>query len=277
MDEITAEFEASAIRAARPLKVRTSLSFGAKTDMGRVRENNEDKHEFYLTEDEGELASRGSVFIVCDGMGGHEAGQIASEVAIKTFLEAYRSHPAEDAGVAAAAGVAGANRYVNYLSKINPARRGMGTTLSCLMIIQDQAVVAHVGDSRVYRLRGGALTQITSDHTWVEETVAQGILSREEAEVHPYRHMITRAVGVEEALNPDVFTEQLEAGDRFLICSDGLTNHVTDEGIREALGGSGHPCSLAMDLVSRALADGGTDNVTAVVVRIDSLEAAQGA
>jgi protein phosphatase len=240
--------------------------------MGRVRENNEDKHEFYLTEDEGELATRGSVFVVCDGMGGHEAGQIASEVAIKTFLEAYRSHPAEDPGVAAAAGVAGANRYVNYLAKINVNRKGMGTTLSSLMIIQDQAVIAHVGDSRVYLLRNGMLKQVTTDHTWVEETVAQGILSREEAEVHPYRHMITRAVGVEEALQCDVFIEQLEAGDRFVLCSDGLTNHVTDEGIREALGGSGHPCAIAIDLVNRALADGGSDNVTAVVVRIDAMD-----
>jgi PPM family protein phosphatase len=274
MEEITAEFVAKEVVTTTPLRVIPKVSFGAKTDMGRVRENNEDKHEFFIPETESELASRGLVFIVCDGMGGHEAGQVASEVAIKSFIDSYRSHPSLDSRTAAEASVAAANRTVKYLSMINASRRGMGTTLTALALIQDQALIAHVGDSRAYRLRGGALETLTTDHTWVEETVRMGTLTREEAEIHPYRHIITRAIGVEEDVTPDVSLHPVEAGDIYLLCSDGVTNHVEDFELAETLSTSTSPSAMALALINRALGGGGSDNATVIVVRVDSLSPA---
>ncbi|MDI9641252.1 protein phosphatase 2C domain-containing protein [Kamptonema cortianum] len=271
MDEITAEITIEQIPERPALRIRPRVTVAAKTDMGRVRENNEDKFEYFLPESEGELASKGLIFLVCDGMGGHEAGQIASELACKTFIDVYRNHPSDDAAVAAKSGVAAANRFILDVGRAIPSRRGMGTTLSGLLLVQEKAIIVQVGDSRVYRLRGGELSQLTVDHTWVEETVRAGMLSREEAEQHQYRHVITRALGSEGEVTPDIFIEDIQEGDVYFLCSDGITNHVTDDQIRDAL--SAYSPSEAMwRLISLALADGGSDNATGTVVRIDELE-----
>ncbi len=270
-EDITAEFDAATIAPVVELLVRPVVEVAAKTDMGRVRDNNEDKHEFYSPDHDAELASRGMIFIVCDGMGGHAAGQFASELAVKTFIDVYRTHPASNAVEAARAAVLAAHRFVLDVARTIPQRRGMGCTLSALLVIQDQAVVAHVGDSRIYQLRDGALTQITLDHTWLEETVRSGAMSREDAEMSQYRHAITRAIGqVEEALVPDVFMIPLHEDDMYMICSDGITNHVGDDAIHQALASSG-PGPAAWALVNQALAGGGSDNATAMVIRIAEL------
>lgn len=269
MDEITAEYEVAQLVQTRPLEILLTVSVGAKTDMGRVRENNEDKFEFFIPESETELANRGMVFVVCDGMGGHEAGQIASELATKTFIDVYRNHPSEDPDIACRAGILAANRYVVDVARAIPSRRGMGTTLSALLLVQDRALVGQVGDSRVYRLRNGDLTQVTTDHTWVEDMVKLGT-PREEAERHQNRHMITRAIGAEGEVVPDLFDLDLAEGDVFLVCSDGVTNHVMDDSIRRILSETG-PSEAAWRLVSEALAGGGSDNATAIVVRIDAM------
>lgn len=269
-EEITAEYPVGQLAPRAELKVRLSVSVGAKTDMGRVRENNEDKYEFFIPDDEGELASRGMIFVVCDGMGGHEAGQIASELAVKTFIDNYRNHPAEDAEMAARSAAIAANRFVNDVALAIPSRKGMGTTLSALMLIQDRALTAQVGDSRVYRLRDGEIAQITPEHTWIEETVAAGLMTRADAENHPYKHVITRAIGVDPEVTPDVAWHDLREGDVYLLCSDGLTNHVPDEALARTLAEFG-PSESAWRLVSAALIDGGSDNATAIVVRVDAL------
>lgn len=271
MEEITAEYSVESIAAPIELRVRPKITVGAKTDLGRVRENNEDKHEFYLTESDAELASRGHVLIVCDGMGGHAAGQFASELSVKTFIDVYRSHPAQQPEEAAQAAVVAANRFVLDVARAIPSRRGMGTTLSALMIVQDSGIIAHVGDSRIYRLRDGEITQLTRDHTWVEEMVAMGALSREDAENHQNRHMILRAIGADLEVNPDVSRIDLQEGDIYMLCSDGLTNHVSDEEIQAVLA-SESPSQAAWTLVGKALVGGGSDNTTAIVARIDSLE-----
>lgn len=271
MEETTAEYAVQEISPRAELRTRVKVSVAAKTDLGRVRENNEDKYEFFLPSNDEELASRGLVFVVCDGMGGHEAGQIASELACKTFISVYRDHPAEDPAEAARSAVIAANRFVLDVARAVPSRRGMGTTLSALLLVQERAYIVQVGDSRVYRLRDGAIMQVTTDHTWVEETVALGTMSREEAERHQYRHVLTRAVGTEPEIKTDVFIEDAREGDCFLLCSDGLTNHVTDEEIAEALGKQG-PAEAAWSLVNRALVGGGSDNTTVIVVRLDALE-----
>jgi protein phosphatase len=273
MDEITADYEVSETVTAVPLRVRTSLVFGAKTDIGRVRENNEDKYEFFLPGDDAMMASRGQAFLVCDGMGGHEAGQIASETASKTWLDIYFSHPAESCEAAASAATTAANRFVLDRARNNRAWTGMGTTLTALAVVQDMGVIAHVGDSRAYLLREGEVQQLTTDHTWVEETVASGLMSREEAESHPYRHMITRAIGTEVSIGVDCFSIPLQEGDLFLLCSDGVTNHVTNEELPALLNTGGSPSEIAWNVVKSALAGGGSDNATALVVRITGLAA----
>jgi PPM family protein phosphatase len=270
MDEITAEYATQTLAAPPELRVRTRVSVGGKTDLGRVRENNEDKYEFYIPENEDDLALRGMAFVVCDGMGGHEAGQIASELACKTFLDVYFNHPGDAPESALLAGLKAANRYVLDVARAVPSRRGMGTTLSALILLQDQAWIAHVGDSRIYRLRDGALEPITKDHTWIEEALASGQIRPEEAETHPYRHVLTRAIGTEENVPPDIFSTDLRQGDVFLLCSDGLTNHVSDEELAAVLSESG-PSETAWKLVGMALVGGGSDNCTVLAVRVDEL------
>jgi protein phosphatase len=272
MEETTAEYAVQELAPRPALRTRPRVSVAAKTDLGRVRENNEDKFEFFVPSTDEDLAWRGMVFIVCDGMGGHEAGQIASELACKTFIDVYRNHPAEDPAEAARSAVAAANRFVLDVARAVPSRRGMGTTLSALMIVQEKAIVAQVGDSRVYRLRDGGLTQITVDHTWVEETVAMGVMPREDAERHQYRHVLTRAIGTEPDIKTDVFIDEVQARDVYFLCSDGVTNHVTDDEIADTLGKMG-PAEAAWGLVGRALVGGGSDNATVIVVHVDALEA----
>lgn len=152
MDEITAEYSTEQLAPAAALRVRPHVTVAAKTDLGRVRENNEDKFEFFIPEEDSLLASRGEVFLVCDGMGGHAAGQIASELACKTFIDVYLHHPASEPAQAMAAAVAAANRFVNDVGRAVPARKGMGTTLSALILVQDAAYTVQVGDSRIYRM-----------------------------------------------------------------------------------------------------------------------------
>lgn len=271
MDEITAEITVEAVVPKVQLRVKPKLSFGAKTDMGKVRENNEDKHEFYIAEKESDLAAKGHVFVVCDGMGGHEAGQCASEIACKTFIDVYRSHPSEDPMVAARAAVTAATRFIHDISLAIPSRKGMGTTLVALIFRQESVLVVNVGDSRAYRTREGETLQLTTDHTWVEETVAAGMMTREEAEVHPYRHVITRALGTERDVACDLFEHPIQEGDVYMVCSDGVTNHVDNDRIGIILGAS-HPSEAAWRLVGDALVGGGSDNATAIVVRVDGLE-----
>ncbi|MEI8282080.1 MAG: protein phosphatase 2C domain-containing protein, partial [Armatimonadota bacterium] len=220
MDEITAEYAVGDLLPPAELKALAKCTVAAKTDLGRVRENNEDKFEFYVPDDEVTLASRGQVFVVCDGMGGHAAGQIASELACKTFIDVYLNHPAIDVKDALVDSVAAANRYVYLVSRSVAARKGMGTTMTSMVLLQNMAYVAQVGDSRAYRLRNGELTQITEDHTYMHEMIRMGVLTPEQAAVHPQKHVITRAIGIDEHVQCDVYEFEIHEGDTFFLCSD---------------------------------------------------------
>lgn len=274
MEEITAEFETASIVDAPALRVRTRVSVAAKTDMGRVRENNEDKHEFFIPSDDATLARRGMIFVVCDGMGGHAAGQCASELASKTFIDVYLNHPSADPIPALDSAVKAANRFVLDVARAVPSRRGMGTTLTALVLLGDQAYVAHVGDSRLYRLRDSKLEQQTLDHTWIDEAIRRGEVPKEAAETHPYKHVILRAIGTEESVDADIEARPFKPGDVFLVCSDGLINHVTDPQIETMLNENG-PSEACWKLVGKALMEGGSDNCTVIVVRIDGMDAAE--
>jgi len=268
MEEITAEFSAEQIAPTADLRIIPEVTVGCKTDVGRVREINQDKFEYYLAEDK--LATRGLIFLVCDGMGGAAAGQVASELAAKTFIDVYLNHPSADPGIAAGAAVQAANRFVLDNARAFPARRGMGTTLSAVLLVQDLAFLVQVGDSRIYRIRNGEMLQLTTDHTYPNELHKMGMITAEEILTHPQHHVLTRAVGAEPEVQPDIEALDLKAGDVFMICSDGVPNHVSEDEIARILG-SNPPSAAAWKLVGQALVGGGSDNATALVVRIDGL------
>ena len=276
MQEITAEFSAEELGGAipdEPLRTVPRVKFVARSEIGHARENNEDKFDFYEPDEEPLLAARGSVYLVCDGMGGHNAGQIASELAAKQFLHAYY-HLGGTAQEAARHAILQAHHYIAEMASKIPSRYGMGTTLTALILKQDEGILAHVGDSRCYRLREGVFEQLSRDHTLVARLVEQGIIPPEQARYHPQRNVIRQAVGVadpSEPLEPDIETFALQAGDLYLLCSDGLTDMVDDAEI-EAILRDEPPTRAAWRLVDRALANGGRDNITVVLVRVAALE-----
>lgn len=276
MQEITAEFSAEELGSAlpdEPLRVVPQVKFVARSEIGHARENNEDKFDFYEPDEAPLLAARGSVYLVCDGMGGHNAGQIASELAAKQFLHAYY-HLGGTAQEAARGAVLQAHHYIAEMASKIPSRFSMGTTLTALILKQDEGILVHVGDSRCYRLRAGVFELISRDHTLVAHLVEQGILTPEQAKYHPQRNVIRQAVGVadpSEPLEPDIETFALQAGDVYLLCSDGLTDMV-EEGEIEAILRDEPPTRAAWRLVDRALANGGRDNITVVLVQIAHLQ-----
>jgi len=254
-------------RAERARGIRLVTALGAKTDLGRIRENNEDKYEFFIPEDEDTLALKGAFYAVADGMGGHAAGQIASELALKTAIKAYYSDSSPILEESLRAAFQTANALIYDAARAISERAGMGTTMTALVLRGEEAFVAHVGDSRCYRLRGGKLEQLTEDHTWVNEQVKRGLMSREEAELSPFRNVITRSLGNTPSVEVDILSDELKVGDVFLLCSDGLTGEVSDDEIRDALLKS-PPSKAAWDLVELALDHGGRDNCTVLIVAV---------
>ncbi len=263
-EELRAEWEERANKA-RGIKVVSML--GAKTDLGCVRENNEDKYEFFQPEDEDVLARKGSFYAVADGMGGHAAGQIASEIALKTAIKAYYADPSPVVEESLRSALQQANALIYDAARAITERNGMGTTMTALVIRGEEAFIAQVGDSRCYRLRGNKIRQLTEDHSWVNEQLKRGALTEEEAAMSPFRNVITRSLGNNPSVEVDIFTEELEVGDVFLLCSDGLSGEVTADEMRSAMQNSS-PSQAAWDLVNLALERGGRDNVTVLILAI---------
>lgn len=235
------------------MKVRV----GATTDVGVVREQNEDS---YLV--------RAPIFAVADGMGGHRGGEVASRLALETVDRMSR----EDHEIDLRSAVRDANRVVLERASGDTALSGMGTTLTLLRVEGPRVRLAHVGDSRAYLLRDGELRQLTDDHTLVNRMVREGKLTEEEARIHPHRSILTRALGVDGDIEIDVFTVELDPGDRILLCSDGLTTIVGDEEIRAVLTSRADPQEACDELVTAANRGGGPDNITVVVLDIEEGE-----
>lgn len=226
-----------------------------RTDIGKTRKQNEDAA--WMDEAKG-------VFAVADGMGGHLAGEVASRMAI----EAVQRMAKGSADIAAMReAVNSAHEAILAHAKANPACAGMGTTLSALWKCGRYAYIAHVGDSRIYRYRGGELEQITQDHSLVEELVRARIITREEARQHPRRNIITRALGTPGDNAPDMLAADRQKGDVWLLCSDGLTGMVPDEQIAETLADEKNLDAAADSLLRQALEAGGRDNVTLILWR----------
>ncbi len=245
----------------------TILRAGSATDVGLVRASNQDQ-----------ALVASPLFAVADGMGGHAAGEVASEVACQTLAAAFSAaQPPTSEGLVEAAQEA--NRAVFDRAQANPEMHGMGTTLVAVALIGDDGhdalAVAHVGDSRVYLVREGQMSQVTSDHSLVAELVAEGQIAAEDAERHPQRHVLSRALGVYPDVDVDLTVVEPCDGDRFLLCSDGLSREVTDDRIASVLRRLADPGEAAQELVDEAKAKGGADNITVVIVDVINGRAAE--
>ena len=234
------------------------LKWGASTDVGMVRQQNEDS---YLAEE--------NLYVVADGMGGHNAGEVASALAVTTLKAGART------------GIDSVERFRELVQQANTAiytaslddstQSGMGTTLTALSIVageEPRVLVANVGDARAYMWRNGALTRLSVDHSYVQELVNEGIITPEEARVHPRRNIVTRALGIDRSVVVDVFSHLVRTGDRIVLCSDGLVDEVSDADIAVVLGQHSDPQDTAEALVMVANTAGGRDNTTVIVVDV---------
>jgi PPM family protein phosphatase len=238
-----------------------------QTDVGCVREINEDSGRFIRPDDEARLKTRGTLMIVADGMGGHSAGEVASRMAVELIPEIYYGSKGEPPRALKEA-VEEANRRIHAAAAEDESKHGMGTTCTALCVLDGQAFAAHVGDSRLYMLREGKVYQLTEDHSAVMEMVKMGLITKEEARHHEDKNVILRALGT----SPEVEVSALEpfsvrVGDKYLLCSDGLYDLVPDEEIEREL--SGNDINAAgQKLIALAKERGGHDNITVGMVAI---------
>ena len=229
-------------------------SFGSRTDIGCLRDHNEDS-----------LVVTPPLFAVADGMGGHAAGEVASEIAVRVLSELAPEHPDVEALGRA---IEEANRAVIQAAREGRGRQGMGTTMTAAMLEGERLVIAQVGDSRAYLLHQGKLQQLTRDHSLMADMIEAGQLTPEEARSHPNRSVITRALGSDPHTQPDLYEINVETGDRLLICSDGLSGMIFDDQIENTLRRVQDPQRCASQLVNEAIAAGGHDNVTVIVADV---------
>jgi serine/threonine protein phosphatase PrpC len=232
----------------------------AGTDTGRQRRANEDSH-----------LARAPLFVVADGMGGAQAGEVASRIAIESFQDGLQDAASPEAALAEL--TQRANAHIHELSHSNAEQAGMGTTLTAVYVGEREVSIAHVGDSRAYRLRDGVLERLTEDHSLVDELLRQGRLTPEEALEHPQRSVITRALGPEGAVEVDTRSYSAREGDVYLLCSDGLTTMLAEDRLAELLLAHASLREAGEALIAAANEAGGRDNITVVLLRIEELDA----
>jgi PPM family protein phosphatase len=234
------------------------VAVGARTDVGRKRSRNDDN---YLTHP--------PLFAVADGMGGHRAGNVASSLTLETLERVVSA--AHDGRAALSGAIREANRAVYEMSGSVPEYRGMGTTVTAVIVGDRSIFVAHVGDSRAYLLREGSLQQVTDDHTLVRRLFLEHQITEDEAATHPSRGLLMRAVGVEPSVEPDELEIGVRDGDRILLCTDGLSEMIPVSSVRAILAFEASPQAACQQLVDAANEAGGEDNVTAVVLDLEDV------
>jgi protein phosphatase len=241
------------------------LRAAASTDVGLRRKENEDRYA---------LSPQLGLYLVADGMGGHTAGQVASELAAETALQAIQTLEGAAASLAERLryAVAAANRAIYSKAGQHNEYAGMGTTLVAFLADEARAALAHVGDSRAYLIRGRRIRQLTDDHSIVGELLRRREISEDAAREHPHRHVLTRALGVRRAVEPDLVELALEPGDVFVLCSDGLTNHVEDHEIAKRVCGNDDLQEVCEQLIDLANGRGGEDNSTVLLARCEKRE-----
>jgi protein phosphatase len=236
----------------------------ARSDTGLQRQANEDAY-----------FARAPAYAVADGMGGAQAGEVAAQIAAEAFENELSDSGSSQERLSRVASAA--NRRIFELAGSDETRSGMGTTLTGALLSDNEVTIVHVGDSRAYLFRDGELRQLTRDHSLVEELRRKGQLTSEEAEEHPQRSIITRALGPEADVDPDIHTHQARSGDVFMLCSDGLTSMVREERLHEILNGSDSLQSAVDALIQEANRQGGRDNITAILFRVGGDSEPEGA
>ncbi|HTT69326.1 MAG TPA: Stp1/IreP family PP2C-type Ser/Thr phosphatase [Gemmatimonadales bacterium] len=242
------------------------ITCAARTDVGLIRSGNEDN---YLM-----VPERG-IFIVADGMGGHAAGEVASEMAVRIVaqdLGSFRGLTPDDAAARMIQAIRDANAAIYERTLSEHDKRGMGTTCTTLVLHANRYLLGQVGDSRGYLMRDGVFHQLTKDHSYVQEQVDAGYLTPEQARTHPYSNVITRCVGASGDVTPDLFSGVVRAGDVFLLASDGLTGMLEDDVLAAIVKSDGTPEKWVDRLVGEANRRGGLDNITVVIVRVDTVD-----
>ena len=229
------------------------------TDIGLHRKRNED--QYYIDTDRG-------IFLVCDGMGGHKGGNVASQMAVETVCQNLYWDGADDIVPGLLNAVKLANKAIYDKGQSDEALYEMGTTLTAAVIINGSLVIAHVGDSSLFLYQEGKLRKITRDHTLAEQMLTDGLLMQEDIQANVYNHVLTRAVGVENQVEVDIYQQELAQGDWILLSTDGLTDLVTEREISEYLGSASDPQETARALVDLALGKGGYDNITIVLLSV---------
>jgi len=234
------------------------MEIGKSTHLGNVRKINEDS--FLVEKRDGFV-----LLIIADGMGGHNAGEVASKMAAESIKEYLFSSQEEEKDKALESALLYANKAIFDGADKHKRHRGMGTTATASVIIDDKAYIANVGDSRAYKYSKGELKQITKDHSYVQMLVDQKVLTKEEARFHPRRNLITRALGTSDDIEVDIFSCDFLDGDTILLCTDGLTSHVEDEFINTVIGSKRSVEEKISVLENEALKQGGSDNITIVI------------
>ncbi len=246
------------------------LDVAQLTDVGRKREHNEDNMAYVIPKDMQVMARKGALFIVADGMGGHAAGEVASEIAVDTISNVYYQDDNDDVATSLLHAIKRANALIHQRAAENMLRSGMGTTCVAAVLRGNMAYIANVGDSRAYLVRGSQVKQISQDHSWVGEQVRAGLLTEEQARTHAQRNVITRSLGTQPDVEIDIFSEPLQEGDSMVLCTDGLSGLVSDEEIHRIVDQS-RPQESVYHLVERANENGGPDNITAIVILVQEV------
>ncbi len=251
------------------MNAKPGVEVACLSDVGRLRENNEDACLYWEPATDAEFRRKGRLAVVADGMGGYEGGQEASRLAVETVREVYGRAGDGDPQAALLHAFAAAHERIQNYAAQHPGYHGMGTTCTALVLLQRQLYFAHVGDSRLYLLRASRLSRLTRDHSYVSRLVENGIVRSEDAERHPQRHILTAALGAGGEVLADQTAQgmQLEPGDTLILCTDGLWSVVSEEELA-TLGSAKDPTESCSALVKLALQRGGPDNITVQILRV---------
>lgn len=261
------------------MEAKLGINVGHGSDVGQVRELNEDYHRISNFTPPGKPNANIALLAVADGMGGAAAGEVASSMATNILSEVmaeYSRAMGESPRVvsletAMEKAFKLANRKIHQEAVKSPRTQGMGTTLTCVAIQGKRAVFGHVGDSRAFIIRDGKIKQLTSDHTWVAEQLDRGVLTKEDAENHAWKNLITRALGTRVEVTPDIFEVKIKLGDIIVLCSDGLHGQLTEAELLREITSTRDPQSAIEYLIALANQRGGPDNITGIITMVDHL------
>ena len=243
------------------------LSIAQRTDVGRQRHHNEDNVAYIVPKNAMLQAKKGALFIVADGMGGHAAGEVASEMAVSSVSTLYYQDNDSDIAASLLRSIKYTNAVIYQRAREQVEHNGMGTTCVAAVLLDDRVYIANVGDSRAYLVRRGWVRQISQDHSWVAQQVRTGVMTETEARTHQLRNMITRSLGSLPQVEVDIFIEQVQEGDTLVLCSDGLSGMISDSEIAQIVERYS-PQECVHHLIEQANAHGGMDNITVLVARV---------